>query len=201
MKRGSDMVKLITSAKLATILVLVALLAPATIRPAASAGKAEAAPVPLAGAMKNFTLSAERKPVPPAIFQNDASVDIDLSAFRGQVVLVNLWATWCAPCRAEMPSLARLETQLGGRDFTVVAIAIDRASHDKVRAFLEETNAAVLKIYTDKSMRSARALGAVGLPTTFLIDREGREVGRLIGPAEWDAPGALALIRHVIAEK
>jgi thiol-disulfide isomerase/thioredoxin len=100
-----------------------------------------------------------------------------------------------------MPSLARLEKQLGGKDFAVVAIAIDRASRDKVRAFLEETNAQALKIYTDQSMRSARAFGAVGLPTTFLVDRQGREVGRLIGPAEWDAAGALALIRHVIAEK
>ncbi|MCW5731363.1 MAG: TlpA family protein disulfide reductase [Alphaproteobacteria bacterium] len=151
------------------------------------------------GELRNLTFSTERKPVAAAPFKDEQDRNIDLGAFRGKVVLVNLWATWCVPCRAEMPALDRLQQELGGADFEVVAVAQERAGPDKARAFLAEVGAGHLRLYIDQTMKSARAWGAVGLPTTFLLDRQGREIGRLVGAAEWDAPEALALIRALMA--
>jgi thiol-disulfide isomerase/thioredoxin len=166
-------------------------------RPAA-AGAREPAQALIVGQMKNFSLITEPKPVPPATFRDAADRELDLGAFRGKVVLVNLWATWCVPCRAEMPALDRLQAALAGPDFAVVAIAEDRGGRDKAKAFLEDIGVRHLPLYVDATARSARAFGAVGLPISFLVDREGREVGRLIGPAEWDSPEAIRLIRHFI---
>lgn len=153
------------------------------------------------GELRNLTFSSEPRPVAPAPFMDEGAQNIDLGAFRGKVVLVNLWATWCVPCRAEMPALDRLQQALGGEDFQVVAVAQERAGPAKARAFLEEVGARHLRLYVDQTMRSARAWGAVGLPTTFLLDRQGREIGRLVGAAEWDAPEAQALIRSLLAAK
>ena len=163
------------------------------------AGRAAAAvPEAATSDLPNFTLSQPPKPVPPAAFKDAADHSLELSAFRGRVVLVNLWATWCAPCRAEMPALDRLQADLGGSDFQVVAIAQDRGGKDKATAFLEGVGAKHLQLYIDDTMRSGRTWGALGLPTTFLVDRQGHEVGRVLGPAEWDSPEAKALIRRFI---
>ncbi len=116
---------------------------------------------------------------------------------RGKVVLLNIWATWCTPCRKEMPTLDRLQTALGGTDFEVVALSIDRRM-DAVRKFFAEIGIQKLAMYLDSSAKATRQLGAVGLPTTLLIDREGREIARLIGPAEWDSPDIAAFIGCVI---
>lgn len=159
---------------------------------------AGAAPNLAVGQMRNFTLFTPPRPVAAAAFKDGAGREMDLSAFRGRVVLVNLWATWCAPCRAEMPGIDRLQGEMGGPDFAVVAISQDRAGADKAQAFLDELGLKNLKLYIDDTMRSARQFGATGLPVTFLLDRQGREVGRLIGPAEWDSPEAIRLIRHFI---
>ncbi len=121
-----------------------------------------------------------------------------LSDFRGKIVLLNIWATWCVPCRKEMPTLDRLQTALGGADFEVVALSIDRRM-DVVRKFFADVGIQKLAMYLDSSAKATRQLGAVGLPTTLLVDREGREVGRLIGPAEWDSPDIAAFISCVIA--
>jgi thiol-disulfide isomerase/thioredoxin len=150
------------------------------------------------GQMKNLTLFTPPRPVADAAFKDGAGRELNLAAFRGRVVLVNLWATWCVPCRAEMPSIDRLQGALGGSDFTVVAISQDRAGAAKAQAFLDELGIKHLKLYIDDSMRSARQFGATGLPVTFILDRQGREVGRLIGPAEWDTPEAMRVIRHFV---
>ena len=159
---------------------------------------AQSSPGLAVGQMRNFTLFTPPRPVAEAPFKDGAGREMNLSAFRGKVVLVNLWATWCAPCRAEMPAIDRLQGELGGPDFAVVAISQDRAGRDKAQAFLDELGMKHLKLYIDDTMRSARQFGATGLPVTFILDRQGREVGRLIGPAEWDSPEALRLIRHFI---
>jgi thiol-disulfide isomerase/thioredoxin len=151
------------------------------------------------GQMKNFTFFTPPRPVPPATFMNGAGQSLDLSAFRDSVVLVNLWATWCVPCRKEMPSLDRVQAALGGADFAVVAISVDRAGAEKAQAFLDDLGVKHLKLYIDSTMKSARAFGVTGLPVSFLVDRDGQEVGRLIGEAEWDSPEAQRLIRAVIA--
>ena len=122
-----------------------------------------------------------------------------VSDWHGKVVLLNIWATWCVPCREEMAMLDKLEAELGGKDFQVVAVNIDRGAADKPKAFLAEIGATHLALYTDPSGKLFSKLKAVGMPTTLLLDREGREIGRLVGPADWDSPEALALVKAAIA--
>lgn len=128
-------------------------------------------------------------------FKDASGHDLFLERFRTKVVLLNIWATWCVPCRREMPTLDRLQDKLGGPDFEVVALSIDRGGIEEVAKFYAEVGVKYLSMYIDSSGKAARDLGAVGLPTTLLIDRKGREVGRLIGPAEWDTPEMIALIK------
>lgn len=155
----------------------------------------------LTGEMAKFTPSPAPKPAQPAPFRDAADTELTLAKFRGQVVLVNLWATWCVPCRVEMPDLDRLQAELGGPDFQVVAISQDRAGATKAKAFLVEIGLKHLDFYIDATMKSGRAWGAYGLPTTFLLDRDGNEVGRYLGPANWASPEAVRLIRAVMAQK
>ena len=122
-----------------------------------------------------------------------------LGDWHGKVVLLNIWATWCVPCREEMAMLDKLEAELGGKDFQVVAVNIDRGAADKPKAFLAEIGATHLALYTDPSGKLFSKLKTVGMPTTLLLDRDGREIGRLVGPADWDSPDALALIKAAIA--
>lgn len=121
-----------------------------------------------------------------------------LAAFQGKVVLLNLWATWCGPCRKEMPALDRLQQSRGGSDFEVVAVNLDTRDPDRPRAFLAETRVEALAFRSDASFaffRSLQSLGlARGLPTTLLLDRQGCELGVMAGPAAWDGPEASALI-------
>ena len=116
----------------------------------------------------------------------------------GHWVWVNLWATWCAPCRGEMPALDRLQSALGSDKFEVVALAIDKSGLAGARKFLDETKAQKLKLYADPTARLGNEFKVVGMPTSILIDKEGHEVGRLIGPAEWDSPEAKRLIQSLL---
>ena len=115
--------------------------------------------------------------------------------FKGKTVLLNLWATWCAPCREEMPSLDRLQKDLGSGKFEVVALSLDRKGAEASQKFLDETKVSNLKLYIDASAKQGTLLRIVGMPTTILIDKEGRELGRLAGPAEWDSEDAKKLIK------
>ncbi len=154
----------------------------------------------ITGAMTNFVPQAFPEPVPAAGFRDEAGNRLTLADFKGKVLLVNLWATWCAPCRREMPELDHLQGLLGGDDFEVVILSQDRRGFPKVKAFLEEIKVKNLVPYVDKSTKSSRMFKALGLPTTFLVDREGREVGRLVGPAKWDAPETIELMKFYIAQ-
>lgn len=151
------------------------------------------------GPMAAFIAARAPKPVPDIAFRDGEGKELGLDDWRGRVVLINLWATWCAPCRREMPSLDALQADLGGDDFEVVAISVDRKGVAASGKFLEVTGARHLGLYVDESFKVARDLRAPGLPVTVLVDREGREVGRVTGPAEWDSDEAKALIRAVIA--
>ncbi|WP_198292306.1 TlpA family protein disulfide reductase [Aromatoleum toluclasticum] len=134
----------------------------------------------------------------PEIRFQDASGNIrSLADFRGRVVLLNLWATWCVPCRKEMPSLDRLQALLGGPAFEVVALSIDR-SPQAVREFYQQYGIRKLALYIDPSAEVTSTLGAVGIPTTVLVDRDGRERWRRVGPAEWDASAEIAEIRKLV---
>ena len=151
------------------------------------------------GAMAAFRARAKPLDLGELSFVDGEGVTKSLSDWRGKVVLLNIWATWCVPCRDEMPMLDRLEAELGGKDFQVVAVNADRGGGDKPKAFLAETGATHLALYTDPSGKLFSKIKAVGMPTTLLIDREGREIGRLVGPADWNSPEAQALIRAAIA--
>jgi len=121
---------------------------------------------------------------------------MSLADFRGKQVLLNIWATWCGPCLEEMPALERLQTRLGGPDFEVVALSIDHESVDVVREFYAELGLQALRIYVDRSTMAPVNLNVLGVPTTLLLDRNGRELGRYMGPAEWDGEEAASVIRE-----
>jgi thiol-disulfide isomerase/thioredoxin len=131
-------------------------------------------------------------------FTDGTGAPRSLADWRGRVVLVNLWATWCAPCVEEMPALDRIAARLGGADFDVVAIAVDRQGDAVVRPFLEKLRLSRLALYLDPSNAVVRVLGAPGLPVSVVLDREGRELGRVLGAAEWDSPAFEALLRRAI---
>ena len=135
----------------------------------------------------------------PEISFNDASgKTLSLADFKGKTILMNLWATWCAPCREEMGSLNRLQQALGSDTFEVVALSLDRKGGEASQKFLDETKATSLKLYIDATAKQGTVLSIVGMPTTILIDKEGRELGRLAGPAEWDSDDAKKLIKAAL---
>lgn len=139
--------------------------------------------------------------MPETHFQDKDGRTRSLAEFGGRVVLVNIWATWCGPCREEMPTLDRLQAELGGPDFEVVALSIDRGGFEAITKFFAEVGVKHLAMYLDSDMNAASALSAVGLPTSLLIDRVGTEIGRLIGPAKWDAPEMVEFIRSRLNKK
>ncbi len=137
--------------------------------------------------------------LPPLRFANDAGQVVSADDFLGKIVVLNLWATWCAPCLREMPSLDRLQAALGGDDFAVVAISQDRGGLAEVEPFWRDAGLTHLTVYLDKEAAVARAIAARGMPTTVLIDRHGRERARLEGPAEWDSPHLVSYFKALIA--
>ena len=152
------------------------------------------------GTLTAFVVHPEPKPVGDIDFVDAGQTPRSLADWKGRVVLVNLWATWCGPCREEMPALAELQRQLGSEDFEVVAISLDRQGAEVARPFLEEVGAEALELYLDPSTKVLAEFRAVGLPASILVDRSGREVGRMFGPADWASPEAFRLIRAALAE-
>ena len=150
------------------------------------------------GQMTAFRFHAEPHPLPELTFLDASGATRKLEEWKGKTVLLNLWATWCAPCRKEMPALDALQRELGSDLFEVVALAVDRTGIEGARKFLEQTRVEHLGLYVDATARAASELKALGLPATLLIDREGREIGRLLGPAEWAGEDAKRLIRAVL---
>ncbi len=138
------------------------------------------------------------RPVPPLSFANGDDAPLTLADFHGRMVLLNVWATWCVPCRKEMPALDRLQAKLGGPGFTVVPLSIDHRGRDVVARFYRELGLKALRIYVDKSANAISAVNAVGMPTTLLIDAQGRELGHVIGPAAWDGHAMLSLLAHYL---
>jgi thiol-disulfide isomerase/thioredoxin len=123
-----------------------------------------------------------------------------LADWRGKLLLVNIWATWCAPCKKEMPALDRLQAKLGGEDFAVVPISVDRGGVKKPRGFLEEIGADNLPVLLDQTARMNFKFDVMGLPATIVIDRQGHEIARMVGPAEWDSPEAIERLEKFMAQ-
>lgn len=132
-------------------------------------------------------------------FMNQMADLARFSDFRGKVILVNLWATWCPPCVKELPSLDALQEKLGGSDFEVVAVAVEQADLAKIADFYRTHGITHLKVFLDNKRAIPAKISYAGLPTTFLIDRQGRQIGRYDGPAEWDSPEAITAIKAAIA--
>lgn len=146
----------------------------------------------------SFNTHETPRELPEVSFTDGEGRAMTLSAFKGKVILLNIWATWCGPCRQEMPTLDSLEAKLGGPDFKVVALSIDQGGIPVVKEFYEELGLENLGIYVDDRMRAPAQLGVVGIPGTLLIDRQGREIGRKLGPEEWDSEEVLAAIRRYL---
>ena len=150
------------------------------------------------GEVAAFGLAQPARMAPDLAFKDADGTPISLADFKGRTVLVNLWATWCVPCRKEMPALNALQQQLGGTDFQVVAINVDTTRLDRPGVFLKDNGISDLALYSDSSADVLQTLkqqgGLLGLPTTLLVDRNGCELGRMAGPAEWASPEARALI-------
>jgi thiol-disulfide isomerase/thioredoxin len=154
---------------------------------------------PLAhGEVAALTMASTPLRLPDLAFDDADGKPRKLSDWRGRTVLVNLWATWCVPCRREMPALDRLQTKLGGKNFEVVAINIDTRDPEKPKSFLKDANLTRLSYYSDqksKVFQDLKAIGrALGMPTSVLIDGQGCEIATIAGPAEWDSEDALKLI-------
>jgi thiol-disulfide isomerase/thioredoxin len=132
-----------------------------------------------------FARAASPNPVPALELEDARGAKRTLADFRGKIVLLNVWATWCEPCRQEMPALDRLQAELGGPGFQVVALSVDQQGADIAQRFFREIGVKSLEFYIDPSARAAFRLDAPGLPVSLLIDRQGREVGRKLGAAEW----------------
>jgi thiol-disulfide isomerase/thioredoxin len=154
---------------------------------------------PITGWMGNFTPATAARPAPPSPFFARGGKRLTLADFRGKVVLVNFWATWCAPCLREMPSLVRLQARLGGPGFTVLALSQDLMGWPVMEPFIRRLGLDKLPVYLDQRGVFAGLVGVIGLPTSILYDRAGNELGRLVGIAEWDSPEAATLIKHYMA--
>ncbi len=140
------------------------------------------------------------KPVTGRMFLDAAGSQTSIAAFRGKVVLLNFWATWCAPCLAELPSLDRLQERLGDEGLAVVAVSEDKgAALDRARALLVRRGLDHLRFFHDDGSALVRDLGVRGLPASVIIDRDGREMARLAGAAEWDSPSMVTYFRTILA--
>jgi thiol-disulfide isomerase/thioredoxin len=152
------------------------------------------------GQMAAFVFKKAPEPLPDLVFLDGAGAQRSLKDWQGKVVLLNLWATWCAPCRKEMPALDRLRAALGSDKFDVVALSVDRTGLEGAKKFLDQINVQSLELYADPTAKISSQLRVAGLPATLLLDREGREIGRLTGPAEWDSAEAKRLIQAALNE-
>ena len=145
-----------------------------------------------------LTVASEPRRAEPFAFEREDGGKLTLADFRGRAVLLNLWATWCVPCRAEMPALDRLQAAKGDQGFEVVAVNVDTARLERRAAFLDSVGVKALKRYADPSgdaFETMRLAGkALGLPTSLIIDKDGCELGIVAGPVDWDAADARAAI-------
>ncbi len=152
----------------------------------------------LEGQVQEFQLAPSTRARPTVTWKNANGGKISLADFDGKVVMVNFWASWCAPCIRELPSIDRLQARLGSDKFSVAAISIDRGGKPVARRMLNRLKLKNLTLYTDRDSTTARSLGVRNMPTTIVYDQKGREVGKLVGGAEWDSNEAVALLKYFI---
>ena len=169
----------------------------ATTAPASAADGPKDPPA-FSGTSRPFIFLKTPRVVPFDPFKDAGGKPVTLDRYKGKVLLVNFWATWCAPCIHEMPTLDRLQGALGGAKFAVLTVSLDRKGMEKVAPFWKEQKYKHLPILLDSRWKTARKLGVSSLPATFLLDHTGKIVGYLIGPAVWDSAQAKAFLRYYI---
>lgn len=138
------------------------------------------------------------RPIESFGFRDASGNRLTLSDYRGRVVVLNLWATWCPPCRKEMPTLDELQGRLGGEDFEVVALSLDRQGNEVVPAFYDDIGIDNLRLYVGSAADVMSRLRIQGMPTTLVVDRQGREVARVVGEADWSTPRMIRYLRGLI---
>lgn len=151
------------------------------------------------GTLRKLQFHSESRPVPDTVLLDAEDGEHSIADYRGKYVLLNFWATWCAPCRHEMPSLDRLQAELGGAEFEVVTVATGRNPVPAIERFFAEVDVTHLPILRDPTQGFARSMAVLGLPATMILDPEGQEIARLIGDAEWDSDSAKAIIAALTA--
>ncbi|WP_226782027.1 TlpA disulfide reductase family protein [Oceaniglobus trochenteri] len=150
------------------------------------------------GDMKKLNFHAEPQEASQQVFTSPDGTEHRLADWQGKIVLLNFWATWCAPCRHEMPALDALQRDLGGPGFEVVPVATGRNALPGIKRFFEEAGVESLPILLDAKQAVARDMAVLGLPITVILDREGREIARLRGDAEWNSDSAKAILTALI---
>jgi thiol-disulfide isomerase/thioredoxin len=149
--------------------------------------------------MKKLNFHATAKDMPEAEFQTFDGAPATLEAYEGKHIVLNFWATWCAPCRKEMPMLQELQAEFGGGDFAVVTIATGRNNPAAMRKFFDDIGVENLPLYRDPKQILSRQIGVLGLPATLILDPQGREIARMVGDAEWNSPSAKVMIGALLA--
>jgi thiol-disulfide isomerase/thioredoxin len=149
------------------------------------------------GDMRKLAWAKSDAMVSPVSYFDEAGQETNLSTYRGKTVVLNFWATWCAPCRKEMPSLSELQSELGDETFEVVTIATMRNSPKSIQRFFEKIGVQNLSQHNDPKGALSRSMGVLGLPTTLIISKSGEEIGRLLGDADWASPEAIALMSAI----
>ena len=152
------------------------------------------------GTMKKLNFHTEPKSVSTTPFVTKAGAEGHLADYQGQYVLLNFWATWCAPCRKEMPQLSQLQTELGGETFQVVTIATGRNPPPAIEKFFDQINVTNLPQHRDPKQAIARDMAVLGLPITVILNPEGQEIARLRGDADWSSDSAKGIISALIAQ-
>ncbi|MEM8630451.1 MAG: TlpA disulfide reductase family protein [Pseudomonadota bacterium] len=152
------------------------------------------------GSMQKLVFHSEPQDVSGAIFMGEDGSEMTLADYGGSYILLNFWATWCAPCLKEMPSLNNLQAELGNDNFKVVTIATGRNPEAAVNRFFDENAITELTKHKDPRQKLAREMAVLGLPITVLLDPEGREIARLRGDAEWDSESAKNIVRALTGQ-
>ena len=150
------------------------------------------------GQMQSFEMVPNLRPRPKDSWRDAAGQEVSLATFNGKVVMLNFWASWCSPCLRELPSINRLQARLGGDQFTVVALNVDRGGKSVARRYTRRLNLDKLDLYLDQDNTTAKSMKLQSMPTTIIFDAKGREVGRLVGSAEWDTEEAVDLLQWFI---